>query len=311
MKYLVTGCAGFIGSHLVERLLADGAEVVGLDNFATGHRHNIAPMLDDFEFIEGDIRSLDDCQRACQGVDYVLHQAALGSVPRSISDPIASNDTNVNGTLNMLVAARDAEVESFVFAASSSAYGDTPTLPKHEQMPKRPMSPYAVTKSTCEDYLKVFASLYGMNTVGLRYFNIFGARQDPNGPYAAVIPKFIRILQAGDAPTIHGDGEQTRDFTYIDNAVSANLLGAQNAARAKGATVNIACGDRFSLNQLYRMIATNLGVDREPSYGPPRLGDVRDSLADVSLARELIEYEPLVGVNDGLRHTVTWFEAHK
>lgn len=311
MKYLVTGCAGFIGSHLVERLLADGADVVGLDNFATGHRHNIAPMLDDFEFIEGDIRNIEDCQRACFGVDYVLHQAALGSVPRSIADPITSNDVNVGGTLNMLVAARDAEVQSFVFAASSSAYGDTPTLPKHEGMPKRPMSPYAVTKSTCEDYLKVFSTLYGMNTVGLRYFNIFGARQDPNGPYAAVIPKFIRILQAGEAPTIHGDGGQTRDFTYIDNAVSANLLGAQNASRAKGATMNIACGDRYSLVQLYDLIARNLGVEREPNFGPPRQGDVRDSLADVSLARELIDYEPLVDVDEGLRRTVEWFEENR
>ena len=311
MRYLVTGCAGFIGSHLVERLLADGAEVVGLDNFATGHRHNISGMLGDFEFIEGDIRSLDDCQRACRGVDYVLHQAALGSVPRSIADPITTNTANVDGTLNMLVAARDAEVQSFVFAASSSAYGDTPTLPKHEAMPKRPMSPYAVTQSTCEDYLKVFSSLYGMRTVGLRYFNIFGPRQDPNGPYAAVIPKFIRILQSGDAPLINGDGEQTRDFTHIDNAVHANLLGAKNAARAEGATLNIACGDRFSLNQLYEMISRHLGVERPASYGPPRQGDVRDSLADITLAARLIDYKPLVEVDEGLRRTVAWFEEHR
>ena len=311
MKYLVTGCAGFIGSHLVERLLTDGAQVVGLDNLATGHRHNIAPMLDDFEFIEGDIRDIDTCRRACREVDYVLHQAALGSVPRSIADPIATNESNVDGTLNMLVAARDAEVQSFVFAASSSAYGDTPTLPKHEAMPKRPMSPYAVTKSTCEDYLTVFNSLYGMPTVGLRYFNIFGPRQDPNGPYAAVIPKFIQILQAGDAPTIHGDGEQTRDFTYIDNAVRANLLGAQNAARAGGKTVNIACGVRVSLNDLYQRIAQELGVEREPNHGPPRPGDVRDSLADISLAGELIDYAPTIDIDEGLSRTVAWFEEHR
>lgn len=311
MRYLVTGCAGFIGSHLVERLIADGADVVGLDNFATGHRHNIASMLGDFELIEGDIRDLDTCRRACVGVDYVLHQAALGSVPRSIEDPIATNQSNVDGTLNMLVAARDADVASFVFAASSSAYGDTPTLPKHEAMPKRPMSPYAVTKSTCEDYLSVFHRLYDMATVGLRYFNIFGARQDPNGPYAAVIPKFIRILQAGETPTIHGDGEQTRDFTYIDNAVAANLLGAQHAARANGATVNIACGERFSLNQLYQMIADNMGIDRAPDYGPPRRGDVRDSLADINLAGELIDYQPSVDVEEGLARTVRWFEEHR
>lgn len=311
MKYLITGCAGFIGSHLVERLLADGEEVVGLDNFATGHRHNIEPMLADFEFIEGDIRDLDACHRACQGVDYVLHQAALGSVPRSIADPISADQNNIGGTLNMLVAARDAGVQSFVFAASSSAYGDTPTLPKHEGMPKRPMSPYAVTKSTCEDYLSVFASLYEMNTVGLRYFNIFGPRQDPNGPYAAVIPKFIQILQAGDTPTIHGDGEQTRDFTYVDNAVNANLLGAKNAARAGGRTVNIACADRVSLNDLYNRISANLGIDRRPEFGPKRPGDVRDSFADVSLAKELIDYVPTVDIDEGLKRTVAWFEDHR
>lgn len=311
MKYLVTGCAGFIGSHLVERLLADGAEVVGLDNFATGHRHNLNGMLGHFELIEGDIRDLDACRRACQGVDHVLHQAALGSVPRSVADPITTNATNIDGTLNMLVAARDAEVQSFVFAASSSAYGDTPTLPKHEAMPKRPMSPYAVTKSTCEDYLEVFWKLYGLPTVGLRYFNIFGARQDPNGPYAAVIPKFIRALQAGDVPVIHGDGEQTRDFTHVANAVSANLLATQHATRAGGRVVNVACGENISLNRLYEMIADELHIEARREYGPPRPGDVRDSLADISLAAELLDYDPLVDVAEGLRRTVAWFEVHR
>ena len=311
MKYLVTGCAGFIGSHLVEKLITDGETVVGLDNFATGHRHNIEPFAADFEFIEGDIRDLDTCRRACAGADYVLHQAALGSVPRSIEDPITSNEANISGTLNMLVAARDAGVQSFVFAASSSAYGDTPTLPKHEGMPKRPMSPYAITKSTCEDYLHVFANLYGMNTVGLRYFNIFGPRQDPNGVYAAVIPKFIQILQRGDVPTIHGDGGQTRDFTYIDNAVAANLLGAKNAERAGGRTANIACAARVSLIDLYDRIALELGVETRPDYGPPRAGDVRDSFADVSLAKELIDYEPLVDWEEGLKRTVAWFQENR
>jgi nucleoside-diphosphate-sugar epimerase len=309
MRYLVTGCAGFIGSHIVERLLERGDEVVGLDNFATGHRHNIEAL--DFEFVEGDIRDLDTCRRACEGADHVIHQAALGSVPRSIEDPIATHESNATGTLNMLVAARDAEAQSFVFAASSSAYGDTPTLPKVESMPKRPMSPYAVTKSTCEDYLKVFHDIYGLHTVGLRYFNIFGPRQDPNGPYAAVIPKFIRILQAGDTPTIHGDGGQTRDFTYVDNAVDANLLGTENAANAEGRTVNIACGARISINELYERIAEYLGVDRPAEHGPPRAGDVRDSLADISLAKELIGYEPKVDHEEGLRRTVEWFEENR
>jgi nucleoside-diphosphate-sugar epimerase len=309
MRYLVTGCAGFIGSHIVERLLERGDEVVGLDNFATGHRHNIEPF--DFEFIEGDIRDLETCKRACEGVDHVIHQAALGSVPRSVEDPIATHESNATGTLNMLVAARDAEAQSFVFAASSSAYGDTPKLPKVETMPKRPMSPYAVTKSTCEDYLKVFHDIYGLNTVGLRYFNIFGPRQDPNGPYAAVIPKFIQILQSGETPTIHGDGGQTRDFTYIDNAVDANLLATEHAANAEGRTMNIACGDRISINELYEMITRHLGVDRPAEHGPPRPGDVRDSLADISLARELIDYEPAIDHEEGLRRTVAWFEENR
>lgn len=311
MRYLVTGCAGFIGSHIVETLLERGDDVVGLDNLATGHRHNIAPFLDDFDFIEGDIRDLDTCRKACEGADHVIHQAALGSVPRSVEDPIATNENNVDGTLNLLVAARDANAASFVFAASSSAYGDTPTLPKVETMPKRPMSPYAVTKSTCEDYLKVFAELYDMGTVGLRYFNIFGPRQDPNGPYAAVIPKFIQTLQAGDVPTIHGDGEQTRDFTYIENAVSANLLATENAQKANGRTVNIACGERISINHLYQRIAAELGTDLAAHHGPSRAGDVRDSLADIGLARDVLGYEPTIDVDEGLRRTVDWFEANR
>ncbi len=309
MKYLVTGVAGFIGSHLLETLLNEGHEVVGLDNLSTGHRHNFAPFLNDFQFIEGDIRNLESCHQACKGIDYVLHQAALGSVPRSVEDPIATHDNNATGTLNMLVAARDADVSSFVFAASSSAYGDTPTLPKIETMAMRPMSPYAITKAMGEYYLNVFAKLYDMNTVGVRYFNIFGPRQDPNGMYAAVIPKFVDILMSGEVPTIHGDGEQTRDFTFVANAVSANLLAAKNAEQAKGEILNIACGNRISINQLYYAIAKQLGIEKEPNYGPSRAGDVRDSLADVSKAKKLIGYSPLVSDDEGLKITVDWFQT--
>lgn len=308
MKYVVTGVAGFIGGHLLEQLLKDGHEVVGLDNFSTGHKHNIEPFLNDFEFIEGDIRDLDTCHRACKGADYVLHQAALGSVPRSVADPIASHDNNATGTLNMLVAGRDAEVSGFVFAASSSAYGDTPTLPKVETMPMRPMSPYAITKAMGEYYLNVFGTLFEMNTVGVRYFNIFGPRQDPNGMYAAVIPKFVDILMDGGVPTIDGDGEQTRDFTFVANAVSANLLAAKNAERARGEVVNIACGKRISINKLYNDIAGHLEIDKRPNYGPKRPGDVRDSLADISKAKRLIDYEPLVSDDEGLKITVDWFK---
>ena len=309
MRYLITGVAGFIGSHLLETLLEQGHEVVGLDNFMTGHRHNIEPFLSDFEFIEGDIRDLEACQRACKGADHVLHQAALGSVPRSIQDPILSHQINTTGTLNMLVAARDAEVDSFVFAASSSYFGDTEVLPKHDGMRPRPLSPYAVTKVTCEQYLGVFASVYGMNTVGTRYFNIFGPRQDPNGPYAAVIPKFVDLLLDGKAPTINGDGGQTRDFTYIANAVAANIAASKNAEKARGKVMNVACGDRISLNELYGEIAKALGTDIKPIYGPPRAGDIRDSLADISQAKEFIGYEPLVSWQDGLIKTVDFFKA--
>ncbi len=311
MKYLVTGCAGFIGSHIVETLIREGEDVRGLDNFATGHRHNIESFLDEFEFVEGDIRDLETCHEVCESADYVIHQAALGSVPRSIEDPITSHEANATGTLNMLVAARDAGAKSFVFAASSSAYGDTPTLPKVETMPNRPRSPYAVTKATCEQYCKVFSDLYDLDTVCLRYFNIFGPRQDPDGPYAAVIPKFINILQDGLAPTIHGDGEQTRDFTYVANAVQANLKAARNASNAAGEVVNIACGDRISLNELYRLIAKNLKTDIEPEHGPPRAGDVRDSLADISKARELIGYDPEIDYVEGLERTVAWFVENR
>ncbi len=309
MKYLVTGAAGFIGSHLTEALLERGDEVVGLDDLSTGHRSNLAGFEGDLELIIGDIRDLETCKRAVAGCDYVLHQAALGSVPRSVADPITSHEVNTTGTLNMLVAARDAEVSGFVFAASSSYFGDTEVLPKTDDMPPRPLSPYAVTKVTCEQYVKVFASLYGLPSMGTRYFNIFGPRQDPNGPYAAVIPKFIEILMRGDRPTINGDGEQTRDFTYVENVVGANLAACANAEAAAGHIMNIACGERMSLNTLHKLIADALGVDLEPIHGPPRAGDVRDSLADTSLAAKLIGYAPKVTSREGLQRTVDWFKS--
>lgn len=307
MRYLVTGVAGFIGSHLLEHLLSQGHEVVGLDNFSTGHRHNIEPFLNDFKFIEGDIRDLETCHRACEGVDHVMHQAALGSVPRSVENPILTHEINTTGTLNMLVAARDAKAKSFVFAASSSYFGDTEVLPKHDEMPPAPLSPYAVTKVTCEQYLSVFSRVYGLNTVGLRYFNIFGPRQDPKGAYAAVIPKFIDTLLRGERPTINGDGGQTRDFTFIENVVNANMLATEHAERASGQVMNIACGDRISLVQLYQMICEHLGIERDPIFGPDRAGDIRDSLADTSRAKRLLGYEHRVDVHEGLKRTVAFF----
>jgi UDP-N-acetylglucosamine 4-epimerase len=311
MKYLVTGVAGFIGSHILDALLEQGHEVVGLDNLFTGHRKNFAHHEGKFEFIEGDIRDLATCQRAVNGVDHVIHQAALGSVPRSVAEPLLSHEINTTGTLNMLVAAREASVSSFVFAASSSYFGDTEELPKHDGMPPRPLSPYAVTKITCEQYLSVFATAYGMNTVGLRYFNIFGPRQDPNGPYAAVIPKFVDAILSGEPPTIHGDGEQTRDFTYVANAVWANIEATKRAADIRGSVFNMACGERISLNELYDKIAARLGSDMRPIHGPPRVGDIKDSLADISTARRLLGYTPLVNVDEGLERTVDWFAANR
>jgi len=309
MRYLVTGAAGFIGSHIVEELVERGEEVVALDNLSTGYMRNVEEFLDDIEFVEGDIRNLETCHEVCDGVEHVIHQAAIGSVPRSVEDPIRSHASNATGTLNMLVAARDAEADSFVFAASSSVYGNADELPKVETMPLRPMSPYATSKACCERYLKNFADIYELNTVGVRYFNIFGPRQDPEGPYAAVIPKFVNLLVEGEAPTIHWDGEQTRDFTYAANAVQANLKACENAERAAGEVMNIGCGERISINTLYEIIADELGTDIEPEYGEKREGDVRDSLADISKAQTLIGYEPKVDVREGLARTVEWFSG--
>ncbi len=307
--FLVTGVAGFIGSNLAEALLARGHRVRGLDNFLSGKRENLEG-LSGLEFVEGDVRDLEVCRRACDGVDYVLHQAALGSVPRSIEDPVLSNECNVTGTLNMLVAARDAGVRRFVFAASSSAYGDTPELPKVETMRPQPLSPYALTKLAGEEYCRLFFELYGFETVSLRYFNVYGRRQDPFSMYAAVIPKFVSALLRGEQPEIYGDGEQTRDFTYIEDVVQANLRACEAPREACGRVYNIAFGRRISLNELYREIARLLGADIPPRYGPPRPGDVRHSLADISRAREALGYEPAFDVRQGLAEAIGWYREH-
>jgi UDP-N-acetylglucosamine 4-epimerase len=319
--WLITGVAGFIGSNLLEALLKLNQRVVGLDNFATGHQRNldevqslVAPeQWARFRFIKGDIRQLEDCQAACQGVSHVLHQAALGSVPRSLNDPITTNGTNISGFLNMLVAARDAQVKSFTYAASSSTYGDHPGLPKVEDVIGKPLSPYAVTKYVNELYADVFARAYGFHTVGLRYFNVFGRRQDPEGAYAAVIPKWTAALLQGEPVFINGDGETSRDFCYVDNAVQANLLAAttQNP-EAKNQVYNVAVGDRATLNDLYTALRNNLiahGVSptAEPSYREFRAGDVRHSQADVGKAKQLLGYQPSHRLADGLVEACAWY----
>jgi UDP-N-acetylglucosamine 4-epimerase len=322
--WLVTGVAGFIGSNLLETLLDLGQQVVGLDNFATGHRRNLDLVRaavgevrwQNFRFVEGDIRRLEDCRLACTGVDYVLHQAALGSVPRSLEDPIATNGANIDGFLNMLVAARDAQVRRFVYAASSSTYGDHPGLPKVEDRIGKPLSPYAVTKLVNEQYAEVFARAYGFRTIGLRYFNIFGPRQDPNGAYAAVVPKWTAAMMAGEPVWINGDGETSRDFCYIANAVQANLLAATaQPPEVADQVYNVAVGDRTTLNELCEAIRILLVprfphlADFKPSYRDFRAGDVRHSLADVTKARTLLGYEPSHRIQDGLREAMDWYVA--
>jgi UDP-N-acetylglucosamine 4-epimerase len=318
-KVLVTGGAGFIGSALIETLLAHDNEVVCLDNLATGKRKNIAEFEGNknFRFIEGDIRNLADCQKAADGVQYVLHQAALGSVPRSVKDPITSNDVNVSGFLNMITAARDAGVKRFVYASSSSVYGDHPALPKFEENTGNPLSPYAVTKKVNELYAKVFGELYGMETLGLRYFNVFGRRQDPDGQYAAVIPRFVKALIQHEAPLIFGDGSQTRDFTYIENVVQANLRAAvvQNP-EAYNTAYNVAFGDRVTLNQLYTFLRDGLakfdpeiaGID--PVYTDPRQGDIPHSLASIAKTLRLLGYDPQFNLRQGLEHSIKWYWEH-
>jgi len=305
--FLVTGGAGFIGSHLVEQLLRRGECVRVVDDFSTGRRANLAHVTG-FDLVEGDLAESAVAERAVTGCDYVLHQAAIPSVPRSVKDPVRSNRANVDATLNVLVAARDAGVRRVVFAGSSSVYGDTPTLPKREDMSPRPLSPYALQKLVGEQYLQMFTRLYGLETVTIRYFNVFGPRQDPSSPYSGVISLFIKALVEGVPPTVHGDGEQTRDFTYVANVVDG-VLRAVAAPGANGRVLNVALGGRVSLNELLRTLERILDVHATPIYGPPRPGDVRDSQADITLARELLGYAPTVGFEEGLSRTVEWFKG--
>lgn len=306
-RYLVTGGAGFIGSHLTEALRRRGAFVRVADSLITGHRENLA-HIDGVEFLEGDLADLDVARRAVDGIDIVLHQAAIPSVPRSVSDPITSNRSNIDATLNVLVAARDAGVKRVVYAASSSAYGNAATLPKHEAMPSAPLSPYALQKLVGEQYMQMFTQLYGLETVSIRYFNVFGPRQDPSSPYSGVISIFTRALVEGRSPTIYGDGEQTRDFTFVANVVDG-VLRACEAPEASGHVINVATGARISLNQLFAALAELLGSPLEPTYREARAGDVRDSQADITKARRLLGYQPLVAFEDGLRLTIDWFKA--
>jgi len=308
--YLVTGAAGFIGSALVRALLERGDQVRGLDNFETGRRENIQEVSSRIDFREADLLDIQAVQSACAGVDYVLHQAAIPSVPKSIADPARSNRVNVEGTVNVLIAARDAGVKRVVYAASSSAYGDTPTLPKREDMTPLPLSPYAVAKLTGEMYMKVFHGVYGLPTVSLRYFNIFGPRQDPTSQYSAVLAKFITLMLKGERPTIYGDGEQSRDFNYIDNAVAANLLAARAPeSDVAGQTFNIATGHRFDLNQTVDLLRPLTGYTGDVEYAPVRVGDIKHSLADISRAQERLKYQPSVDFQEGLRRTVEWYRV--
>lgn len=309
-EYLVTGGAGFIGSHIVEELVSQGKSVRVLDNFVSGKRENIAPFLDKIEFIEGDIRDLETCRKACAGVTYVSHQAALGSVPRSVEDPITTNNVNDGGTLNVLVAARDAKVKKLVFASSSSIYGDTPTLPKVETMTPTPMSPYALSKLTAETYCRLFTDLYGLETVALRYFNVFGPRQDEGSQYAAVIPKFTHALLKEKQPIIFGDGGQTRDFTFVKDVVAINLKSLTSPREAAGRFYNVACRKRTSLNDLLSIIQSIVTKQfpqikpQKPDYQAKRAGDVRDSLADYDLAKKYLGFEPKWTMEQGLEITV-------
>jgi nucleoside-diphosphate-sugar epimerase len=309
VRVLVTGGAGFIGGHLVDALLREGATVRVLDNFSTGRRENLAHNLDRIELIEGDVRDSATCVRATQGIELIYHEAAIPSVARSVEDPVSTNEANIGGTVKLLEAARQAGVGRVVFAASSSAYGETEVLPKVETMDPQPLSPYAVSKLACEQYLTVFGKLYGMKTCSLRYFNVFGPRQDPTSHYSAVIPKFITSLLQGEAPTIFGDGEQTRDFCFIENVVQANLLAGR--AEVQGQVVNIACGERVSLNQLVELMNDELGTRLPPRHGPARAGDIRHSLADISAAKQLLGYAPQYDLRAGLKKTIEYYRQHR
>lgn len=308
-SYLVTGGAGFIGSHIAAALLEQGHHVRILDNYSTGRRENVAPLAGRVEILEGDLRCPADCRRACEGIDIVFHQAAVPSVPKSVEDPVTSHESNIDGTFNLLQAARVAKVRRVIYAASSSAYGDTPALPKHEDQLPQPLSPYAVQKLTGEHYCRVFSECFGLETVSLRYFNVFGPRQDPQSQYAAAIPAFVTAILGDRRPVIYGDGEQTRDFTYIDNVVHANILAA-GAPGVRGEVLNIACGERISINRIVAQINRHLGKEIRPEYAPPRPGDVRHSQADIRRARERIGFEPRVLFDEGLARTIDWYRSH-
>jgi len=310
MRALVTGGAGFIGSNLVEALLMQGHDVRVVDNFATGHRHNLEPFVDDIELVEGDLQSYERAHKAVRDIEVVFHEAALPSVPRSVQDPLTTNAVNITGTLNVLLSARDSGVRRVVYASSSSAYGNNPVNPRHESATPEPLAPYAVAKLAGEHYCRAFANVYDMETVSLRYFNVFGPRQDPNSQYSAAIPRFIRALDAGAELTIFGDGLQTRDFTFVDNVVAANVLAA-TAAIPNGEVFNVACGESVTVNTLVDELADIMGCSAERTYLPARSADVKDSEADISRAREILGYEPTVRLREGLERTVAWFTARR
>jgi UDP-glucose 4-epimerase len=313
-KYLVTGCAGFIGSWITQTLIQRGETVRGFDNFETGRKQNLSGLLDHFEFIQGDLRNAGAVARACEGIDIIFHQGALPSVPRSVKDPRTSHTANIDGTFNVLEGARAAGVRRIIYAASSSAYGNQPGFPRIETMVPMPIAPYPVQKMAGELYMRSYWQIYGLETVCLRYFNIFGPRQDPNSPYSGVMAKFALLMLRGERPTIFGDGEQGRDFTYVENAVSANLLAAAAPAeKVAGRVFNVACGQRHTLNKTYQILSELTGYTHPPIYGPPRTGDIQDSLADITAAREAFGYEPLVSFEEGLRRTVEWYkqEMHR
>lgn len=309
-RYLVTGGAGFIGSNIAEELVKRGANVRVIDNFMTGKKENIQPFIDGIEFIEGDIRDFETCRRVVKDIDFVLHQAALPSVPRSIADPLLTNDINIKGTLNLLLASKEAKVQKFVFASSSSVYGDDPRLPKEEEMMPRPLSPYALTKLVGEMYCRIFSQLHGLSTLCLRYFNIFGPRQDPYSQYAAVIPNFIDKTLNGENPVIFGDGQQSRDFTFVSNVVEANIL-ASKAQDVSGEVINIACGQRTTVNFLAEKIIEILRKNVKPLHDKPRPGDVLHSFADISRAEKILEYSTSVSFREGLERTIRWYRERR